>query len=108
MVVSTVLSRIKSTIQSSLEMRASSEDEVEWECALGMMQVVTPDGAMVEIVPSVNIYIRLSRLDSEEGGVETKVYEPLPLDLCTNEFVSSWIDDTWDALVISGIEVTLD
>ena len=103
MSVESVLSRVRSVIQSTLDMRASPEDEVEWECTIGMMQ--QDDGS---VMPSINVYLKLSRLDRENCGIETSVFEPLPLDLCTNEFVGQWVDDAWDILVLRGLEVTIE
>lgn len=106
MSVESVLSRIRATFHSSLDMRSSIEDEVEWEVAMGVMQVGTPD--RIEVTPSINVYIKLIRLDEADCGIETMIFEPLPLNLCTNEFLSQWIDDTWDALVLRGLEVSID
>ena len=99
MTVSRILSRLNSVVQNTLDGRASSHDDVEWEVALGMMQTEE------DVILVVNVYICLSRLDDQDCGIETKVLNSLPLDVCTNEFLAEWVDEAWDLLVLRGMEV---
>ena len=102
MAVDLLLSRIKSVIQVALEDRASEKDDVEWDCS------VIPSQIEGEFGPSLVIYISLSRYDDQECGIDTNIYQFLPLDVCTSDFLVQWVDQTWDALVLRGLEVSLD
>ncbi len=99
MTVSPILPRLRSVVQNTLDGRASSKDDVEWEVTLGLMQT------QEEIILVANVYICLSRLDDQDCGIETKVLNSLPIETCTNEFLAQWVDEAWDLLVLRGMEV---